>query len=173
MARQKQQKKTVTDNPKLKWKKLSDGSSRAYLEYYLGYEFYLDEYGNKKLDEQGRPIVKPKRRKEFLKLTIPKKPSTPVERNQRDETLLLAEGIRREREKEFLENTEGYKFKKDKQNFFDFFDNYIKEYTKRDIRMIQIARKRFADFLASEKKYNLFELQEKPLGLLELKSFRH
>ncbi len=156
MARQKQQKKTVTDNPKLKWKKLSDGSSRAYLEYYLGYEFYLDEYGNKKLDEQGRPIVKPKRRKEFLKLTIPKKPSTPVERNQRDETLLLAEGIRREREKEFLENTEGYKFKKDKQNFFDFFDNYIKEYTKRDIRMIQIARKRFADFLASEKKYNLF-----------------
>lgn len=156
MARQRQQKKTITDNPKLKWKKLSDGSMRAYLEYYLGYEFYLDEYGNKRLDEQGRPIVKPKRKKEFLKLTIPKSVSTPVERNQRDETLLLAEDIRRKREKEFLENTEGYKFKKDKQNFFDFFDNYIKEYTKKDIRMIQIARSRFADFLAADKRYKMF-----------------
>jgi hypothetical protein len=71
------------------------------LEYYLGYEFYLDEYGNKRFDEHGRPMVKPKRRKEFLKLTLPKSVSTPIERNQRDETILMAEDIRQDREKDW------------------------------------------------------------------------
>lgn len=156
MSRQREQRKTVTDNPKLKWKKLSDGNLSAYLEYYLGYEFYLDENGNKKLDDKGRPLVKPKRKKEFLSLTISAKPSNPIERNQRNETLRLCEEIRRQKEMEFKENTLGYKFKKERQNFFDFFDNYIDEYTKKDKRMIIAAEKRFKEFLKSKKKYKMF-----------------
>ena len=102
MARQRKQIKTATDNPKLKWKELSDGSMSAYLEYYLGFDYVTDKDGNKIHDEKGRPKVKAKRRKEFLKLTIPKKTTNPIERIQREETLTLAEAIRREREKAFL-----------------------------------------------------------------------
>lgn len=156
MARQRKQIKTATDNPKLKWKELSDGSMSAYLEYYLGFDYVTDKDGNKIHDEKGRPKVKAKRRKEFLKLTIPKKTTNPIERIQREETLTLAEAIRREREKAFLEDTKGYKFKKEERNFFDFFDEYIREYTKKDIRMIIIARTRFSDFLSQSKRYKLF-----------------
>lgn len=156
MARQRKQRSTVTDNPKLKWKKLSDGSLSAYLEYYLGFEFYLDENGNKKLDRNGKPLVKPKRKKKFLHLSIPAKPSNPIERNQRNETMIVAEDRRREAEKEFREKKDGYKFPKEKQDFFDFYDAYIKEYTKKDKRMIIAAEKRFKEFLLSKPKYKLY-----------------
>lgn len=156
MARQREQRKTVTDNPKLKWKKLSDGSLSAYLEYYLGYDFYLDENGNKRLDEKGRPLVKPKRKKEFIHLTIPAKVTTPIERNQRNEILILAEEKRRNAEIALKENRYGYKFDKGNQNFFDFYDNYIADYTKKDKRMIVAAERKFKEFLKSKKKYKMF-----------------
>ena len=41
----------------------------------------------------------------------------------------------------------GYRLKKDRNvNFLDYFQAYINDYTKKDIRMVQIALSRFKDF---------------------------
>ena len=53
----------VTDNPKLKQKKLSDGNFSLYLEYYFGYNIEVDE-------ASGKTKVRAIRKKEFLGLTI-------------------------------------------------------------------------------------------------------
>lgn len=61
----------------------------------------------------------------------------------------MAKKIRFEREQEFLDNREGYRLKKEKGiNFLDYYQSYISSYTKKDIRMIQIALNRFKDFIA-------------------------
>ena len=147
----------VTDNPKLKQKKLSDGNFSLYLEYYLGYEIagYNDE---------GKPIVHNHRRKETLKgLVLIGKPRTPLDRESNNETLLLAEKIRREREQQFLEQGEGYRLRKDRDiNFLDYFRSYIDSYTKKDIRMLDLALSRFKDFLRDTPEYARYTKGLKP-----------
>lgn len=147
----------VTDNPKLKQKKLSDGNFSLYLEYYLGYEIagYNDE---------GKPIVHNHRRKETLKgLVLIGKPRTPLDRESNNETLLLAEKIRREREQQFLEQGEGYRLRKDRDiNFLDYFRSYIDSYTKKDIRMLDLALSRFKDFLRDTPEYARYTKSLKP-----------
>ena len=60
--------------------------------------------------------------------------------------------IRAEREQEFKESMLGYRLKKDRAvNFLDYFQAYINSYTKKDIRMVQIALSRFKDFFLKEK----------------------
>lgn len=89
------------------------------------------------------------RKREKLDLYLISNPRTPQEREKNRRTIELARKIRWEREQEFLELREGYRLRKERKiHFFDFFDNYIENYTKKDIRMIQIARQRFWDFLA-------------------------
>ena len=151
------------ENPKLEQNKLSDGRISLYLEYYLGREEkpVLDENGNQReekpvLDENGNQVyyesgkmqgkpkfaVKHHRRKENLSLYLIDKPRTPAERQQNKETLELAVRIRAEREQEFKESMLGYRLKKDRNvNFLDYFQAYINDYTKKDIRMVQIAPK--------------------------------
>ena len=59
--------------------------------------------------------------------------------------------IRAEREQEFKESMLGYRLKKDRAvNFLDYFQAYINSYTKKDIRMVQIALSRFKDFLKEQ-----------------------
>lgn len=136
----------ITDNPKLRTKKLSDGNLRYYLEYYYGYT----------IGSNGNP--KPIRKKEFLKLTIPEKPPrNPLEKRDYEETIEQAHRIRREREIEFLEDKEGYKFKREKKiNFLQFFEEYIANYTKADKRVILSAYNRFKDFLRLTDEYSRF-----------------
>ena len=70
---------------------------------------------------------------------------------QNKETLELASKIRAEREQEFKESMLGYRLKKDRTvNFLDYYQAYINSYTKKDIRMVQIALSRFKDFLQRE-----------------------
>ena len=142
----------ITDNPKLRTKKLSDGNLRYYLEYYYGYT----------IGSNGNP--KPIRKKEFLKLTIPEKPPrNPLEKRDYEETIEQAHRIRREREIEFLEDKEGYKFKREKKiNFLQFFEEYIANYTKADKRVILSAYNRFKDFLRLTDEYNRFESYIEP-----------
>ena len=144
------------ENPKLEQNKLSDGRISLYLEYYLGREEkpVLDENGNQVYYDSGKMQGKPKfavkhnRRKENLSLYLIDKPRTPAERQQNKETLELATKIRAEREQEFKESMLGYRLKKDRTvNFLDYFQAYINSYTKKDIRMVQIALSRFKDFL--------------------------
>ncbi len=134
----------VTDNPKLKEKQLSDGQISLFLEYYLGYSKVYDEIKDKE-------IIKVNRKKEFLNLYLYSNPRTPIERQQNKETVILARKIRAEREQELKENKYGYRLRKDKViNFLDYFQNYINNYTKKDIRMMQMSLNRFKDFLKED-----------------------
>jgi site-specific recombinase XerD len=154
----------VKENPKLEQNKLSDGRISLYLEYYLGREEkpILDENGNPVYYESGAMIGKPKfqvkhnRRKKNLSLYLLDKPRTAVERQQNKETLELATKIRTEREQEFKESMLGYRLRKDRNvNFLDYFQSCIDNYTKKDLRMMQIALSRFKDFL--REKYPIYE----------------
>ena len=157
------------ENPKLEQNRLSDGRISLYLEYYWGREEkpVLDENGNQVYYESGKMRGKPKfaikhhRRKENLSLYLIEKPRTPAERQQNKETLELAVKIRAEREQEFKESMLGYRLKKDRNvNFLDYFQAYINDYTKKDIRMVQIALSRFKDFLKEH--YPMHEFGIKP-----------
>ena len=146
----------VTDNPKLKQKKLSDGNFSLYLDYYLGRVNVRDEV-------TGDIVSKVQRKREFLHLTLLATPRTPNERQQNKETLLLAQKIRFEREQELKESAHGYRLKREREiNFLDYFQAYINAYTKKDIRMMQIALTRFRDFLNDTPKYKQFALYIKP-----------
>ena len=153
------------DNPRLEQRLMADGQISLYLEYYLGRvcEPVLDEWGNPVLYESGKMAGTPKykirhnRRKESLNLYLIEKPRTPIDRQHNKETLLLANRIRQDKEQAFLENKEGYRFKKDRQiNFLDYFESYNSAYTKKDIRMLQIALQRFRDFLNDTPEYKKY-----------------
>lgn len=146
----------VTDNPKLKQKALSDGNYSLYLDYYLGRVDVKDE-------ETGEVKSKVQRKREFLHLTLLASPRTPIERQQNKETLNLAQKIRFEREQELKESLHGYRLKRDRDiNFLDYFQAYIDGYTKKDIRMVQIALSRFRDFLKDTPEYSKFAYKIKP-----------
>ena len=137
----------VTDNPKLKQKLLSDGNFSLYLDYYLG------RIGNKV-----------QRKREFLKLTILGKPRTPIEREMNKQTIELAQKIRKEREQEMLAGTMGYRLQQDYRNinFLDFFQSYIDSYTKKDKRNVELAFRRFKDFLKETEEFSRFADYIKP-----------
>ena len=122
-------------NPRLLKKLVKNGTEYSlYLEYQMGYN-----------RDNGTSV----RKKESLSLYVMVAPRTSIQRQQVKETIELARRIRFEREQQFLENREGYRLKKDKGiNFLDYYQSYISSYTKKDIRMIQIAYNRFKDFLA-------------------------
>lgn len=122
-------------NPRLLKKLVKNNTEYSlFLEYQIGYN-----------RDNGTSI----RKKESLSLYLMVSPRTPIQRQQNKETLELAKKIRFEREQEFLDNREGYRLKKEKGiNFLDYYQSYIVNYTKKDIRMIQIALNRFKDFLA-------------------------
>ena len=146
----------TTDNPKLGAKILSDGRESLFLDYYFGYQMVYSE----KLDKQ---VAKKDRKREFLKLYLWQAPRTPLERQQNKETIELAKKIRFERVQELLESIEGYRLKKERDiNFLDYFQAYIDKYTKKDIRMVEIALKRFIDFLNDTPEYNKYAKRIKP-----------
>lgn len=147
----------VSDNPKLKHKVLSDGTLSLYLDYYLG-----------RVEERDRTTgeikSKVKRKREFLKLTLLANPRTPLERQQNKEVMATALEIRRKREDELLKSGYGIEVKRKKveANFLDYFQSYIDNYTKKDIRMIQIALQRFKDFLEATPEYQCYSIKIKP-----------
>jgi site-specific recombinase XerD len=58
----------------------------------------------------------------------------------------------------------GYRLKKQQKdiNFLDFFQAYIDSYTKKDIRMVDMALKRFKDFLKDTPEYNKYMKSIRP-----------
>lgn len=146
----------ATDNPKLGAKILSDGRESLFLDYYFGYQMVYSE----RLDKQ---VARKDRKREFIKLYLWQAPRTPLERQQNKETMELAKRIRFERGQELLENVEGYRLKKKSDiNFLDYFRAYIDKYTKKDIRMVEIALKRFIDFLNDTPEYSKYVKRIKP-----------
>lgn len=118
-------------------------------------------YDSGKIQRKPKFSIKHHRRKESLSLYLIEKPRTPAERQQNKETLRRAVRIRAECEQEFKESMLGYRLKKDRDvNFLDYFQVYINDYTKKDIRMEQIALSRFKDFLKEH--YPMHEFGIKP-----------
>lgn len=59
--------------------------------------------------------------------------------------------------------TEGYRLKSNRKvNFLDYFQTYIDNYTKKDIRMVRIAFGRFVDFLNETPEYNKYKDMIRP-----------
>ena len=159
------------DNPRLEQRLLADGQISLYLEYYLGRQSdpVTDEAGNPVLYESGKMAGKPMyrvkhiREKENLNLYLIANPKTPFEKIQNKETLQLAKKIRFEKEQELLENRDGYRLKKDRQiDFLQYFQSYIDNYTKKDKKMVEMAYRRFRDFLTDTPEYMRFSKGLKP-----------
>ena len=153
------------ENPRLEQRVLADGRISLYLEYYLGRdeEPVLNEFGEQvyyeggKMDGMPKMKIKHQRRKETLNLYLMANPRTPIERAMNKQTLQLARKIQQEREQELLEDKSGYRLKKERKiDFLEYFQTYISEYTKKDIRMVKIAFQRFKDFLNDTPKYKMF-----------------
>lgn len=153
------------DNPKLEQRSLADGRINLYLEYYLGrtQEPVVDEYGEPVYYESGLMKGKQKfkvvhnRKKENLNLYLIAKPKNPIERQMNKETLELANKIRFERSQELLEQGAGYRLKKDRQTeFLGYFQTYIDNYTKKDVRMLVMALNRFRDFFRDTPEYKKY-----------------
>ena len=143
-------------SPKLGAKVLADGRESLFLDYYFGYQIVYSE----KLDKE---VARKDRKREFLSLYLWQAPRTPIERQQNKETLELAKKIRYERGQELLESAEGYRLKKNRKiNYLDYFQAYIDSYTKKDVRMVQIALNRFKDFFRDTPEYNKFVKGIKP-----------
>lgn len=148
-----------TDNPKLGAKILSDGRESLFLDYYFGYKMVYDEANDKM-------IARKERKRDYLKLYLWQAPRTPIERQHNKETLAKAKEIRFERGQELLLSEKGYRLKKDQKiNFLDYFQTYIDNYTKKDIRMMEIALRRFKDFLRDTPEYKRYEKEIKPQQL--------
>ena len=146
------------ENPRLEQKGIADGRISLYLEYYLGRvsEPVLDDRGEQVYYTSGAMNGKPKmkithnRKKEHLNLYLIAKPRTPIERQLNKETLDIAKSIRAEREQELKEGTLGYRLKSRDLNFWDFLQTYQDNYTKKDIRVVQLAIRRFKEFISTE-----------------------
>lgn len=122
-------KRTKKNNVTLREKPLSKGNISLYLDIYRdGVRSY-----------------------EFLKLYIMDKPRTPIERTCNKETLELAEKIRIQRENDLNNSAFGQITpEKKKVKFFDYADEYLSSYSKKDIRMIKGAIDRFKAYLTEK-----------------------
>lgn len=146
----------TTDNPKLGAKILSDGRESLFLDYYLGYRM---EWSAK----LGKEVAKKDRKREYLKMYLWQAPRTPIERQQNKEMLEVAKRIRFERGQQLLEDTEGYRLKKnDDINFLDWMRSYYEAYTKGDKRHIKRAYTVFIDFLNATDEYKKYAKRIKP-----------
>lgn len=145
------------ENPKLGAKLLSDGRESLFLDFYFGYEMV---YNNDK--DQMQP--KKQKRRESLKLYLWHNPRTPQQRQENKETLILAKKIRHDKGQELLDQEKGYRLqaKSEKVNFLDYFKEYLDNYTKKDVRMIQSTLQRFKDFLHDTPEYSKFERTIRP-----------
>jgi len=144
-------------NPKLGAKLLSDGRASLFLDYYFGFTMVYSE-------SQDKMVPKKQKRRESLNLYLYSNPRTPQQRQENKETLALADKIRRDKANaiEDEDKKEALKKKKVSINFLVFFQEYLDAYTKKDVRMIQIALQRFKDFLRDTPEYNIYEQKIKP-----------
>lgn len=151
--------KNTTDNPKLGAKVLRNGTESLFLDFYFGYKKHFSE-------KLQKDVITIDRRREFLSLYLWQAPRTPEERAQNKETLDLALKIRFEKGQELLDNTEGYRLKKDQNiDFLEYFQGYINDYTKKDKRMMEMALRRFKSFLEESNEYRKYARCIKPESL--------
>ena len=131
------------DNPVLGAKILSDGRESLFLDYYFGYA--------------DRITRKVSRRRESLKLHLHGSPRTAEERARNRDTVELAKRIRFEREQDMKNDLFGYRLGKGGTvNFLEYFRRYIGQYAKRDVMVLELAFRRFTDFIAETPVYSRY-----------------
>lgn len=141
-------------NPKIGAKLLSNGMESLYLDFYYGFQMVYDE-------KKDKEVAQKMRGRESLKLYLYHKPQNAIQRQENKNTLILAEKVRYEKAQELLKDEKGYRMEEKKAplNFISFFQKYNEAYTKKDIRMMQIAYNRFIDFLKDTKEYAKYARQ--------------
>lgn len=152
---------TSTDNPKLLGNVLADGRVSLYLRY--NYGSGNDGEGNTKVD----------RVKEFLKLYLVNNPRTPLERQQNKDTFALAQEIKKDRRRQFLEDKEGYKIKQNGINLFVYFANFINQSGVADKHVLEGALKNFQDFIGEEYPQFANRIEPKNLNREMMERFAH
>ena len=141
-------------NPKIGAKLLSNDMESLYLDFYYGFQMVYDE-------KKDKEVAQKMRGRESLKLYLYHKPQNAIQRQENKNTLILAEKVRYEKAQELLKDEKGYRMEEKKAplNFISFFQKYNEAYTKKDIRMMQIAYNRFIDFLKDTKEYAKYARQ--------------
>ena len=125
--KKKRKRGTKKNNVVLREKLLANGNISLYLDIYRDSE----------------------RTYEFLKLHINKIARTPLEKEQKKQTYLLAEAIRTQRESDLNHSLHGQiSPAKQKVFFFDYAEDYLNNYKKKDVRMLKGAIERFKTYLS-------------------------
>lgn len=139
------------ENPKLGAKLLSDGRESLFLDYYFGFTMV---YSNT-LDKM---VPKKQKRRESLSLYLWHNPRTPQKRQENKDTLAIANKIRRDRANDIAEPEKKVELqtKKADVNFLDYMQEYVDNYTKADVRVMQMAVNRFKNFLKDTPEYTIF-----------------
>jgi len=143
--------KTREENPKLGAKLLSDGRESLFLDFYFGFTMVYSST----LDKM---VPKKQKRRESLNLYLWHSPRTPEQRQENKDTLAIAQKIRRDRANDIAEPEKKVELqtKKAEVNFLDYVQEYIDNYTKADIRVMQMALNRFKNFLKDTPEYTIF-----------------
>lgn len=145
-----------TDNPKLGAKVLSDGRESLFLDFYLGYDMAVSS-------KTGKEYKRVNNKREYLSLYLWQAPRTPMERQQNKETLEVAKRLRFERGQQLLEDAEGYRLKKDRDlNFYDWYDEFVQNYTKSDKNKLKRAKELFIVCMEETPEFAKFAKRIKP-----------
>lgn len=129
----------VTDNPKIKQKKLSDGNYRLYLDYYFG-----------RVEVGGKSKVI--RRRSSMGLTLWGSP-TPRQRAENRATMELARKLRNEAEQKLLARRRGYRLPSDIPaaercgNLLEWFASYAAEHEHGQCHVMKNTAAAFARYL--------------------------
>lgn len=141
------------DNPKLRGRALRDGTISLYLDYYDGCDYKKDK-------ATGKVTRIAKRKTEWLKIYLIDKPRNASERFHNDEALRIADGIKRERNEQLLKSKSTEAMVVD--DFYDYYQKYIDDYTKKDCDHIERALRDFKNFLGSSSKYRSLARKIRP-----------
>ena len=143
--------KNREENPKLGAKLLSDGRESLFLDFYFGFTMVYSS-------TQDKMVPKKQKRRESLNLYLWHSPRTPQQRQENKETLALADKIRRNRANDLAEPEKKVELqtKKADVNFLDYMQEYVDNYSKADVRVMQMAVNRFKNFLKDTPEYTIF-----------------
>lgn len=144
-------------NPYVEERETTGDKSRLYLVYKLEDTFEVDENGKKHRKQH--------RSRAAMDLWLWKKKSmNSVERNHNSETREKAKVARETAEKEFLNKSRGYllPIERERINFYAWFEEYIEDYSKADKRVLELSLKKFKEYIATSRKYQLFKDKVNP-----------
>lgn len=139
-------KPTVT----LRQRQRKDGTCSLYLDIYAGSKAEVDK-------TTGILKYLPIRERKTLNLIIPSKPKNKKERREQEETMRIAEEMRREEEVRLASTLVLEKEDiSDLTDFYDYYQDYVDGYFKKDKRHLTRAIRLFKEYMGTTRKYRHF-----------------